>query len=251
MKYLNAAIIVVIFLMAACSGRHEGSVNEPDALTQPDTGFTGIKQFMSGLYKVSEVTFKNGVRDGLTRTYYRSGKLQRTYWYEKGLRQDSSCWFYEEGQLFRTTPFRNDTIHGIQKQFYRTGELKAELGYSGGFRTQYFKEFTRNGKLVGGYPEMVVTTEDNYSKNGTYIIILGLSDNKGTVDYYRGEFENGVYDTTKVSKIPVKDGKGFLELKKSGSPQQEYAGIIASILTNFGNRLLVYKRIDLPYKDLK
>jgi hypothetical protein len=42
-----------------------------------------------------------------------------------------------------------------------------------------------------------------------------------------------------------------VDLKKSGTPQTDYIGITGAILTDFGNRYLSYKKIDLPYKDLK
>src|SRR5512133_1249067 len=175
MKLLNSLIILaIVTFLGACGSKttSKDTVSENnDTITVPDTGYTGIKQFMSGNYVVSEVNFVNGVREGLTKTFYKSGRLQRTYWYEKGLRQDSSCWFYEEGQIFRITPFRNDTTDGIQKQYYRTGELKAEMGYKKGLRTPYFKEFTRDGKLVNDYPDIVVRTEDNYRTAGRYRII--------------------------------------------------------------------------------
>ncbi len=222
-----------------------------DTTTVADTGYTGIKQFMSGIYKVSEVTFRNGIREGLTKTFYQSGRLQRTYIYKNGLRQDSSCWFYEEGQLFRTTPFVNDTMHGIQKQYYRTGELKAKLGYKNGYRTDFFQEFMKNGKLVGGYPGLIVKTEDNYARNGSYRIILELTDKKVPVNFFRGEFADGAYDTTKVKRIKTTGNTGYIDLRKSSQAKQSYVGVVAEILTDFGNRLLVYKKIELPYSDLQ
>lgn len=255
MKLLNSLIILaIVTFLGACGSKttSKDTVSENnDTITVPDTGYTGIKQFMSGNYVVSEVNFVNGVREGLTKTFYKSGRLQRTYWYEKGLRQDSSCWFYEEGQIFRITPFRNDTADGIQKQFYRTGEIKAEMGYKKGLRTQYFREFTREGKLVKDYPGIVVRTEDNYKTTGRYRIILELSDKKVNVNWLRGEFTNGGYDTSRLEKIRKTGNTAYLDLKKSGTAGQSYVSIIAEILTNFGNRNLVEKKIDLPYKDLK
>lgn len=248
-------IIISAVLLSNCAGNSNQSASRDsessaDTVTVPDTGYTGIKQFMSGKYMVSEVNFKNGVRQGLTKTFYQSGKLQRTYWYVNGLRQDSSCWYYEEGQLFRTTPFKNDTVEGIQKQYYRTGQLKAKMGYSKGLRTPFFQEFTREGKLVTGYPEIVVTAQDNYKTKGTYNITLKLS-KKTDVRFYRGEFTNGLYDTTKLKKIYTAEGIGHLELKKTGKPGSSYIGVIGEALTDFGNRILLSKKIDLPYNDLK
>lgn len=254
MKLSVAIIITAASLVSACGGNTgavKKSVNEAGTVSVPDTGFTGIKQFMSGQYIVSEVTFNNGVREGLTKTFYQSGKLQRTYWYERGLRQDSSCWFYEEGQLFRTTPYVNDTMNGIQKQYYRTGEIKARLGYKNGFRTDFFQEFTRDGKLVTGYPEVVITKEDNYSKNGSYRITIALSDKKIPVNFRRGDLTGGAYDTTKLKKIKTLQNAGVIDLRKAGTAGQPYVGVVSEILTSFGNRLLVYKKIDLPYNDLQ
>lgn len=249
---------VIIFataaLISSCggnSGSVKNTVNEADTVSVPDTGYTGIKQFMSGEFMVSEVTFKNGIREGVTKTFYKSGRLQRTYWYENGLRQDSSCWFYEEGQLFRTTPFVNDTMNGIQKQYYRTGEIKAKLGYKNGFRTDFFQEFTREGKLVKGYPEVIIKQEDNYAKNGSYTITLSLNDSKVPVNFKIGELTNGAYDTTRLKKIKTVQNTGVIDLRKSGKAGEPYVGVVAEILTGFGNRLLVYNKIDLPYNDLQ
>jgi hypothetical protein len=156
-----------------------------------------------------------------------------------------------EGQIFRTTPFRNDTVEGIQKQYYRTGEVKAKLGYSKGYRTLFFEEYTRDGKLVKGYPEVVVKTEDSYTKNGTYKITLEPGDKKTDIRFFRGDLFYGLYDTSRVERIKTVGNTATIILRKSGSQQPAYVGVIAEILTNFGNRLLVYRKIDLPYSDLK
>lgn len=253
-NYCNVSIPLfsALLILWACSGspKNEAIPSAADIVSIPDTGYTGIKQFMSGTRKVSEVNFQNGVREGLTQTFYVSGKLQRTFWYEKGLRQDSSCWFYEEGQLFRTTPFRNDTIHGIQKQYYRTGELKAELGYSKGYRTMHFREYTRDGKIFNNYPELIINTEDTYSKNGIYRILLTLSDEKADANFLTGHLYNGSYDTTRVKKIAKSGKTGIIELGKTAGVTNDSIGIIAEILTSFGNRMIVYKKLEIPYKDL-
>jgi hypothetical protein len=245
-------IVAAAIFVAGCKGRTNAAKETEiaaDTVTVPDTGYTGIKQFMSGKYMVSEVTFQNGVRQGLTKTFYKSGRLQRTYLYKDGLRQDSSCWYYEEGQVFRVTPFVNDTANGIQKQFYRTGQIKAKMGFSKGLRTPFFQEFTREGKLVTGYPELVVKTQDNYSTTGQYSITLSLS-KKADVRFFRGEFTNGLYDTARLKKINTYENTGKLVLKKSSTPGKSYVGVIGEVLTDFGNRILIYKKIDLPYNDL-
>ncbi len=255
MKISNSVMLLVlaICLVAGCNGKgkakkESGAVS--DTTTVSDTGYTGIKKYLSGKLVVKEVTFKNGVREGLMKSFYQTGEVRQTFWYKNGLREDSAKWYYLEGQLFRSTPYTRDTIDGIQKQYYRTGRLKAKIGYSRGLRTTYLQEFTPEGKLIGGYPEMVVNVRDDYKAKGIYRISLELSDKETKVRYWRGELFNGLFDTVRCKRVNIIKGIGTIDLKKTGSSQSNYIGVIAEILTNYGNNNLVYKKIPLPYNDL-
>ena len=255
MKIFSGSLIIILALLfwSGCTGKRgekKDTSTGNDSSSVPDTGFTGIKQYMSGSHLVMEATLKNGVKDGLMKTYYANGKLRRTFWYENGLREDSAIWYYEEGQLFRTTPYKRDTMDGIQKQYFRNGKLKARIGYKKGLRSLNFEEFDQDGKLVSGYPGVVVNIKDEYNSRGVYRVSLELSDKSTKVRYYRGDFGNGVFDTTRCVKIKTIEGVGILDLKKSGLPQSGSVDVIAEILTNFGNNYLVHKKIELPYKDL-
>jgi hypothetical protein len=247
-------VFVSLFSFNSCTGNRSIKNNttaDTDTVTVPDTGFTGIKQGMSGRYIVNEVTYKNGVRNGLMKAFYQSGKLRQTFWYVNGLRQDSAKWYYEEGQVYRSTPYKNDTIDGVQKQYYRTGKLKARLTFIKGLRTPKIEEYTPDGKLVNDYPDLKISITDEYKSKGLYRISLSLSDKSTDVEYYRGDFSGGVIDTSNYVKIKEVNGIGTLTLRKTKSEGKESVGVIASVLTKFRNRYLVYKKIDLPYKDLK
>ncbi len=254
MKKLSLSLFVLLVLLAVtgCTGKGPGKKGAASAETSvPDTGFTGIKQFMSGQYIVSEVTFKNGVRHGLMKSFYQGGQVRTTFWYENGLKQDSARWYFPEGQLFRTTPFKNDTVDGIQKQFYRTGVVRARIGFSKGMRTTFFQEFSSSGKLIGGYPEILVNITDDYSSKGIYRIGLELSDFSTKVKFYKGDFVYGRFDTTNVKPIVTVKGKAGLVLKKSGVAGPGSVSVIAEIGTSLGNKYLTSKKIELPYNDLK
>lgn len=252
--YSSILFILTITLLPGCNGKKapkKEAAEVIDSVAVADTGYTGIKQYMGGKYLIKEVTFKNGVREGLMKSFYMTGEVRHTFWYKNGLREDSSIWFYQEGQKFRVTPFKKDTIDGIQKQYYRNGKLKAKLGYSRGLRSIFFQEFTPEGKLVGGYPSLVVNVTDNYKTQGIYKVKLELSDKSQNVRYWRGDFADGLFDTAHCEKLKTIKGIAALNLKKTTAKTSSYVGIIAEILTNFGNNYLVYKKIDLPYKDLK
>ena len=247
-------ILSVLLLTSGCSGRgsaRKEALVETDTVTVRDTGYTGIKKYYSRNLIIKQVTFKNGVRSGEMKSFYPGGQLYQTFWYENGLREDSAKWYYLEGQVFRSTPFKHDTIDGTQKQYYRNGRLKARINYIKGKRVPSLEEFTQDGKLIKGYPEILFNFVDNYKNSGKFRINLEASDKSPKVKFYRGELPEGVFDTVKCVRIKTINGKGFLDLKKTGTQQTDYVGIIGVFLTDFGNNLITYKKIDLSYKDLK
>ncbi|OFY64831.1 MAG: hypothetical protein A2V64_03920 [Bacteroidetes bacterium RBG_13_43_22] len=253
-KYIAPFLFLVLMIaISGCSGKGSAKKNsaaESDTVSVPDTGYTGIKQYFSKDHLLKEVTFNNGVRDGLMKTYYQSGQLYQTFWYENGLREDSAVWYYLEGQVFRTTPYKRDTVEGIQKQFYRTGKLRARIGYSKGLRTPFLEEYDLHEKVIGAYPDIITEIRDEYNSKGSFRINLSMSDKTTRVKFYRGEFTDGRFDTTLLRKLDVVNGTSSINLKKTGTTRQNFAGVIAEIITQFGNRHLIYKKIDLPYNDL-
>jgi antitoxin component YwqK of YwqJK toxin-antitoxin module len=254
-KTLRPAFMILITLMfIGCSGNRSSkkeAASEIDSTQVRDTGYTGIKKYFSNDLLIKEVTFKNGVREGEMKSFYQGGQVYQSFWYENGLREDSAKWYYLEGPVFRSTPFMHDTIHGTQIQYYRNGRIKAKINYIKGLRTPTIEEYTSDGKLVKGYPDISYNITDNYSSSGRVRVNLGLTDKSAKVKFYRGDLTGGVFDTARCSLIKTINGVGSLDFKKSGTSQQESAGVIAEIITGFGNKYFAYKKIDLPYKDLK
>ncbi|MFH0841065.1 MAG: hypothetical protein V1903_00455 [Bacteroidota bacterium] len=246
-------LFAALVILAGCSGKGssgKGLAADADTVSVPDTGYTGIKQYFSNELMLKEVTFSNGVRDGLMKTYYPGGQLYQTFWYENGFREDSAVWYYLEGQTFRTTPYKTDTVDGIQKQYYRTGKLKAMIGFSKGLRTPFLEEYDPNGRVIRTYPEIVTEIIDEYGSKGYYRIGLSMSDKTTKVKFYRGDFTDGRFDTALIRELDVVNGKTSLILRKSDSAKPAYVGVIAEIVTQFGNRHLIYRKIELPYSDL-
>lgn len=252
--YSSVIALLIIFLIAGCSGKRSSgkqASSEADTISVPDTGFTGIKKYYSNNRLIKEVTFRNSIRQGEMKTYYAGGQLFQTFWYENGLREDSSRYYYLEGQVFRATPYKHDTIDGVQVQYYRTGKVKARIRFIKGLRAPDLQEYTSDGRPVRGYPEIIYNLTDNYNTAGRVKVDLELSNKSTRVKFYRGEFTGGVFDTTRCVRINTIDGKAVVNLRKTSSPQQDYLGVIGVITTDFGNKYLAYKKIELPYKDLK
>ncbi len=249
-------ISILIILNGGCQNKPKNKVssqseNQVDTTTVADTGFTGIRRYFSKGNLVKEVTLKNSIRQGLMKTYNASGQLYQTFWYEKGKIQDTARLYFPNGKVFRTTPFKDDSAHGIQTQYYMSGAVRAKLNFVNGLRTPYLEEFETNGKKIASYPDLVIRTKDDYIMNGTFKIYLELTEKETKANYYRGEYIDGLFSPKKYSKINSSETTGYLELRKSANPGNNYVGIIAEILTPLGNRYLVFKKIELPYNDLK
>jgi len=245
---------ILLIILCNCSGKGSAGKNDnssADTVTVPDTGFTGIRQYFSNTTLSYEVTFKNGVRNGLMKTFYPDGRLRQTFWYENGTREDTAIWFYEDGKIFRKTAFKRDSMNGLQIQYYKSGKVKAKLEFVNGLRKPYLEEFTMDGKKITDYPVVIIKTTDNYKQDGTYSISLQLSKKEVKANFYQGDYIDGLFIPKKLKKINSSETTGFLKLKKSAAPGAGYVGIISEISTPMGNKLLVYNRVELPYNDLK
>jgi len=253
----NLPYLLIVMLFVACTGclnkgpRQAESQKQADTLTVPDTGFTGIRRYYSKNLLVKEVTFKNGIRQGLMKTFYQNGKLYQTFWYENGMREDTARWYFEDGRVFRETLYKKDSMDGFQTQYYKSGMVRARLSYVRGIRTPFLEEFTSEGTKISGYPEIIVDIKDDYSKNGTCRIYLELSKKDVKANFYRGEYIDGLFMPKKYIKLNINEYKGYLTLRKSGASGNNFVVIIAEISTGLGNKYLTYKKIDLPYNDLK
>lgn len=249
-------IVIILTLGVGCqnkSKKNSSSQNEKteNATAVPDTGFTGIKQYFSGGRLVKEVTLKNGIRNGLMKTFDASGLLYQSFWYENGKREDTAKWYYPDGRVFRRTPFKSDSANGIQSQHYKNGVVRAKLEYKNGIRTPFLEEFESNGMKIIGYPDLIVKITDEYNQTGKFKINLMLNNTRISAIFYKGEFTDGLYTPKKYVKLNNSETTGYLELKKSATTGDNYVGIIAEIPTTLGNKYLVYKKVNLPYNNLK
>ena len=91
---------------------------------------------------------------------------------------------------------------------------------------------------------------DSYKIKGIYRVSLELSNKSTNVRYWRGELSDGKFDTAHCKPIKMIKGIGTLDLKKTSASGPSYLGVIAEVLTSYGNNYLVYKKIDLPYHDI-
>lgn len=252
MRQLTAiAVVIIMGIASACGGGsgQEGNGRKKEGHV-PDTGYTGVKNYIKDNIKLKEVYYKNGIREGMTRTFYKGGALEQEIPYVADKRNGESKWYYPDGKLFRTTPYVNDTIHGDQVQYYKSGRVKARLGYADGKRLPGIEEFMMSGEKITGYPELRYRVNDRYEERGLYKIFLEFSDMAENGKFYRGDYVNGLVDLDSLTLLLQTATTGYLDLEKKPGHRADSVVVVASYLTQFGNRLYYRMAIPLPYKDL-
>ncbi|HBG69393.1 MAG: hypothetical protein A2W93_15545 [Bacteroidetes bacterium GWF2_43_63] len=161
------------------------------------------EEYPDGTLK-SEVTMKNGQKNGPSSYYYPNGniELRMNYaddqlegQYEKftikgtrteltmyvaGKKNGESKIFGEDGKLQLLAMFVNDTIHGTYKEFYPNGQVKVSGTYNHGFYDGKWEYFDFSGINVG-YAEF---------KNGTgkqFALYYGSKRIKTEVSYVNNQ----------------------------------------------------------------
>jgi len=252
MKQFSAITAIVIVILAASCGGGTGDTGggRKKSGHVPDTGYTGVRNYIRDNVKIREVEFRNGIKEGMTRTYYKGGVIEQEIPYVADKKNGEAKWYYPDSKLFRVTPYVNDTIHGSQIQYYKSGRVKAKIDFTDGKRHPGLEEYTMNGERVTSYPGIRYHANDRYEERGLYKIFIEMTDMAENVKYYRGDLVNGLVDMDSLKPLLQTATTGYLDLQKTMGHKADSVVVVASYLTGFGNRLYYRLSIPLPFKDL-
>ena len=251
MKNLTALTGIIVMIVAvSCGGGTGETGGKKKAGHVPDTGYTGVRSYIKDNIKLREVEFRNGVRQGMTRTFYKGGVLEQEIPYTDGKKNGEATWYYPDSKLFRVTPYLNDTIHGTQIQYYKNGRVKAKISFVEGKRLPGIEEYMMSGDKVTSYPEIKYRANDRYNERGLFKYFVEMSDLAENVKYYRGDLVDGLVNMDSLTPMLQTATTGYLDLQKTPDHQADSIVVIASYLTQFGNRLFYRLSLPLPYKDL-
>ncbi len=245
------SIITLVFAVSCNQGKSGNSADSMRGSNVPDTGFTGTQRYKQGDNIHRTVEFKNGLKDGITRTFYKGGALEQEITYVNDKKDGPSKWYYPDGKLFRVTPYENDTINGDQIQYYKNDRKRAIISYNNGKRVPSVIEYEKDGTKITDYPNVTFRVTDNYNEKGVYKIFIEMSDLSENNLYYRGDFVNGLVDLDSLEQLKQNATTGYLDLKKAEGVSSDSVTVIAGYLTSSGNRYYRRLAIPLPYKDLK
>jgi len=249
-------LIIFLFFLSSCMNntneRKDGSRNNSNSSKIDSSKYNGVfKSYRDG-YLYSEVSLKNGKKDGLSTRYYPDGGINTQLNYKNGMKVDTSKWFYTNGKIYRETPYMKGKIHGIQRKFYKDGSTKAEIPYSNGKRKPGLKEISQYGNEVTKYPSISIRNEDLRSSSGFYIIHFSLSNNAKKVKFYMGSVVNETIDIEKLEYMLTENGQSSIRLvEKPGFTGDTEISVIAEYITRAGNKKYITGKAILPSSNLK
>lgn len=106
-----------------------------------------IQEFYSNGNLKSEMHFKEGKRNGLTKTYYQDGSLLQKVYYKNDILTDSMYSYYPDGNLKEKGYFIHGLPNGIISSYYEDGVLKQEVSFKNDTIDGAYKTYFHNGNV--------------------------------------------------------------------------------------------------------
>jgi hypothetical protein len=123
--------------------------------------------------------FKNGLREGIHKEWFRNGNLKDEISYSNGLKDGEFRYWDTSGQLLKEGHYFKNNLDGFIKEWYHNGNIKLEVHYKNGemhgLRTEWYKsghkwseQIMENGYVVSGkhfYNDGTEITHGNFIKH--------------------------------------------------------------------------------------
>lgn len=134
-------VIILFFIITGLSGCSENKEKE---------------YYTNGKIK-TELTVKDGKKNGLAKSYYETGEIKREGIYLNNLLEGKSIYYYKNGEIESETDYHAGKITGLRKEYYENGILEAIGNLKEGMQEGEVKEYYETGKLksVVNYTENV------------------------------------------------------------------------------------------------
>lgn len=96
-------------------------------------------------YKTEKSSFIDGLKEGESKTF-RNNKLIETGFYKKDLREGEWKSFWDDGRLWKVTPYKNGLREGLEK-VYSGNKLTETINYKRNHQNGLTTKFRLNGEL--------------------------------------------------------------------------------------------------------
>lgn len=142
---------------------------------------------------------EEGKKTGVWRTYFKNGDIASEIVYKAGQKNGLSKVYNQKGKLIDLQKMEGDTLAGhvdelviidLYKEFYPNGNLKLVGGLDNGKRNGIYREYDESGEIINGYiykkdtlvAEGIITGYGIYEGEWTYYFKSGAIKAKGTYE---------------------------------------------------------------------
>ena len=91
--------------------------------------FDGIQKIRHGNGTRTEISYQNGRRNGVEKTWFASGQIAIEAPWSNGEQEGVVTFYYEDGKIQASIPFYAGKIEGMQKTWHEDGSLLGEENY--------------------------------------------------------------------------------------------------------------------------
>lgn len=108
---------------------------------------TGKWLFYKGNSKVSEESYLNGVKQGISRTFYPTGEVLEESEWHNGQQMGNYRVFFKDGKPYMQCKFADGKRNGLCLSYYPNGRVEMEAHYLNNLRHSDWKFYNENGEL--------------------------------------------------------------------------------------------------------
>ncbi len=244
---MRVFMILMVFTIFGCTPEKNKEEKGKNEKITPD-GSKIIKSSYSNGKPKAEVVYKDGKKNGISKSYDKEGVLMLELPYVNDKKEGRSKKYYEGGkQVYQTTEYKENLKHGMQIKYRENGDLMSEARYEKDLPCQGIKEYYKDKTLKTDYPKINITPIDQLEKNGVYILETSISEKVREVKYYSGKLTGGciAQDLYNIF-VDESTNKGRLRFDlPPGGFRMEEINIIAAVETIYGNTYITQRTYNL------
>lgn len=244
--------IPFLFLLLSCGpGKEKAQTN--DSTTVNPNGENVVRSRYANGKTRSEVVYKDGKKNGISRSFDSDGGLVLELPYVNNMREGQSKKYYTGGKvLAQTTEYKADMMEGIQTKYRGNGNKLSEQRYKNDFPCADLKEYLENQQLKKKYPTIDIKVIDNLKTTGIYTLKISLSERVRAVKYYTGKLTPDGCLNDDLDYILLDEATKTAELTwrlVPGSFVMEEVNIIATFETLMGNTAIVQRKYHVALNN--
>jgi len=201
--------------------------------------------------KLKNVCFLDSakLKHGTCISYYESGTVKNKITYVHGEKIRGISHYKDTGTPALDISYGNGMKNGMRRRYYEDGSVASEFEYKNDHPGKGLVEYNKSGKLIEGYPKLLIKPRDLINTHGKYIVEVYFERNSKRGEYYIGKLYEGKYVFTNPELARLQsddDGIARYEISvPKGMFRMEKLHFVGKYKTKRGNPYIVEKSFNL------